>query len=277
MRVEVEPHISLNVLTTEGSGRPFVLVHGLSSNARLWGEVAAALGRAGHPTFAIDLRSHGESDPVDSGHDTTTAASDVATVIRALSLDRPVVAGQSWGGNVVVRLAAEHPELVGALGLVDGGWIDLRWAFDGSWEACERALRPSNMDSVSVKTLRQWVGKSHPGWSPAAVEATLANFRVRADGTLERHLSIPNHMRIVRSMFDDPPIADLLRITAPALFMPAQSPDSERGQRIAATAGKLPSATIEWYEGGDHDLHAQQPDRVAADLLKLAASRDGLP
>ncbi|WP_162907515.1 alpha/beta fold hydrolase [Allorhizocola rhizosphaerae] len=269
MRVEVSRGVWLNVLTADGAGQAFVLVHGLSSNARLWGEVAAALSRAGHPSYSIDLRSHGESSTVDTGHDTVTAAADVATVIRELLLDRPVVAGQSWGGNVVVRLAAKQPELVGAIGLVDGGWIDLREAFDG-WESCERILRPANMDSVTETTLRQWMGRSHPDWSPAAVEAAVANFRVRADGTLERRLSIDNHMRILRSMWDDPPSPDLPLVTVPALLMPAQAAGSERGRRIETAARQMPSATIVWYEGGDHDLHAQQPERVAADLLKLA-------
>src|SRR5215208_7854607 len=107
-------------------GRPFVLVHGLSSNARLWDAVARVLFAAGHDVYAVDLRSHGQSDGAAEGHDTATAASDVAAVIATLGLSAAVVAGQSWGGNVVARLAARHPDRVAALALVDGGWIDLR-------------------------------------------------------------------------------------------------------------------------------------------------------
>lgn len=39
-----------------GGGRPVLLVHGLSSNARLWGGVANQLSAAGHPVVAVDLR-----------------------------------------------------------------------------------------------------------------------------------------------------------------------------------------------------------------------------
>ncbi|MFD0594557.1 alpha/beta fold hydrolase [Catellatospora coxensis] len=120
---------------------PFLLVHGLSSNARLWDEVAGALAAAGHPSWAVDLRGHGESDAPESGYDTGTAAADLAALITALGLDRPVVVGQSWGGNVVVRLAAKHPELPGALGLVDGGWIDLHAAFPDWGRASARCAR----------------------------------------------------------------------------------------------------------------------------------------
>lgn len=270
MRIEVSPGVFLNIIPSEAAGRPpFLLVHGLSSNARLWGEVAATLGRAGHPSFAVDLRSHGESDAPESGYDTATAAADLAVVIKELGLDRPIVAGQSWGGNVVVRLAARHPELVGGIGLVDGGWIDLSATFS-SWEACERALRPTSMDGVSADALRGWISTAHRDWSERAVEATLANLRIHPDGTLERRLSIPRHLQILRSMFDDPPGPDLPQVAARALLLPAVGPDDAKAPRIAAAAAAMRSATIAWHPG-DHDLHAQKPEVIASELLRLVA------
>src|SRR6266540_576228 len=62
------------------SRRPFVLVHGLSSNARLWDGVAGRLAAHGHPVYAVDLRSHGESDRPAEGYDTATAAADLDAV-----------------------------------------------------------------------------------------------------------------------------------------------------------------------------------------------------
>lgn len=269
MRIEVSPGVFLNVVPSAGAARPpFLLVHGLSSNARLWEGVAAALSRAGHPSFAVDLRSHGESDAPESGYDTATAAADLAVVIKELGLDRPIVAGQSWGGNVVVRLAARHPELIGAVGLVDGGWTDLSSSFS-SWEACERVLRPPSMDGATAATLRNWISSAHPDWSEQALEATLANFRTRPDGTLERRLSIPRHMRILRSMWDDPPIADLPHVAARALLLPAAGPDDPKAERVATAAAAMLSATVLWHPGGDHDLHAQQPEVIASELLRL--------
>lgn len=260
----------LHTRDRDGSKRPFLLVHGLSSNARLWDEVAASLSAAGHPTCAVDLRNHGGSSPAETGHDTGTAAADLATVIKELGLDQPIVVGQSWGGYVVVRLAARHPELVSAVGLVDGGWGHMAASF-GSWEDCERKLRPSNMDGVSAKALRGWLTSAHPGWSESAIEATLANFRVRPDGTLERRLPIERHMLILRSMWDEPPTADLPLIKAPALLLPARGPDEPRAEQVKVAAEAMKAATIVWYPDSDHDLHAQHPQRVAADLLRLAA------
>ena len=264
----------------ESSARAFLLVHGLSSNARLWDEVAASLARAGHEAIAVDLRSHGKSDAPDYGYDTATAAADVATIAGHLGIAGAVVAGQSWGGNVVLRLAAVHPGVVAALALVDGGWFSPSDTFD-SWASAERKMRPPDVDGQPAGMMRARMRAGHPQWTDAAIEATLANLRVEPDGTIRRRLSIKHHMEIARSMYDDPPAADYSRIAVPVLLMPAlpddpDDPDAaeQHRARIKRAASALRDASISEYLGGDHDLHAQQPARVADDLLALADRLD---
>jgi pimeloyl-ACP methyl ester carboxylesterase len=273
-RVAVAPGVHLHVRRWPGDRPPaFLLVHGLSSNARLWDEVAGRIAGAGHAAYAVDLRSHGESDQPADGYDTATAAADLAALAETLGLEKVIVAGQSWGGNVAVSLAAEHPRLVAGLALVDGGWIDLSADF-ASWEECAAALRPPDLDGTRVSHVRGWLRRAHPDWSAAAVEATVANLRVAPDGTLTRRLPIPRHLQIVRSMWDDPPRRHLPAVAVPTLLLPAIPRDDPRRaerarSRVAAAAAVLSTATIREYADSDHDLHAQHPDRVAADLLSL--------
>jgi pimeloyl-ACP methyl ester carboxylesterase len=274
--VEVAPGVRLNLRHRPGGGSAFLLVHGLSSNARLWDGVSAYLAEAGHPSYAVDLRSHGDSSSPADGYDTATAAADLAVVIERLGLDRPVVAGQSWGGNVVVRLAARRPDLVRALALVDGGWIDMS-AF-GSWEAAEQVLRPPDIDGRPASEIRGYLVREHEDWSLDAIEATLANLRIEPDGTVSRRLPIEQHMKIVRSMWDDPPWPDYPLISAPVLLMPAVADPAgaddvarRRHSAVERAASALAHAHVRPYPGADHDLHAQHPAQVAADLLALAA------
>ena len=54
-------------------------------------------------------------------------ADDVAVVIRQLGLGCSILVGQSMGGQVVISVAARHPELVGAVASLDSpsnipGW-----------------------------------------------------------------------------------------------------------------------------------------------------------
>jgi pimeloyl-ACP methyl ester carboxylesterase len=273
-RFTVAPGVGLHLRRWPGDRRPFLLVHGLSSNARLWDGVARVLSGAGHPVTAVDLRSHGESDAPPGGYDTATAAEDLA----ALGIRDAVVAGQSWGGNVVVSLAAHHPELVAALALVDGGWLTPSADF-ASWEACETALRPPEIDGLPANALRDMLRESHPDWSTEAIDATQANLRIWHDGTLTRRLPVTRHMQIVRSMWDDPPQPYYSQIRMPVLLIPALPADplaaAGRRSRVEAAAEALADATIREYPGADHDLHAQHPRELAEDLLGLAARLAG--
>lgn len=182
---------------------------------------------AGGMLSPIDLRGHGESDVPASGYDTATAAGDVAAVIAALGLDQPVVAGQSWGGNVVVELAAAFPRLVAAIALVDGGWICPSDTFV-SWAEVLQALTPPDLGDRSWPEVCAMVQAAHPDWAKWAIESTLANLRELPDGTVRARLALEHHLSILRSMWDHS-IADRYpAVTVPSLLLPAGSlPDNE--------------------------------------------------
>ena len=133
---------------------PLVLVHGLASNARLWDGPAREFARRGHPVLALDLRGHGRSDRPDTGYDMATVANDIAEVLGALAADgwqRPLVLGQSWGGNLVVELAHRHPRAVRGVVGVDGGTIELGTSFP-DWSDCERLLAPPRLSGDRKST-----------------------------------------------------------------------------------------------------------------------------
>ena len=179
--VPVADGVRLHVREAAGGGRPFLLVHGLASNARTWDGVAARLAAAGHRAVAVDLRGHGESDAPPAGYDTLTAAADLAALSAALGLDAPVVAGQSWGGNVVLQLAADRPGLASAVAAVDGGWIHLRDAF-GTWEECLARLTPPDFNGVSAPALAARLRAAHPAGPRAASTARSRTSRSTATG-----------------------------------------------------------------------------------------------
>jgi len=102
-----------------GSGPPqAVLLHGGAQNAHTWDTVALALGR---PVLAVDLPGHGHSGwRPDHQYSPATMASDVAVVLRRLAPEaQMMVVGMSLGGLTALCLAAEHPDLVALLVLVD--------------------------------------------------------------------------------------------------------------------------------------------------------------
>src|SRR5262245_47837485 len=97
-----------------GATTPILLVHGLASNARIWDLLAPLIARD-FRVAAIDQRGHGLSDKPADGYEFATAAGDLAGAIAALGWARPLIVGHSWGANVALQLAAEHPSLPGGI------------------------------------------------------------------------------------------------------------------------------------------------------------------
>ena len=276
LSVPVTDDVKLHFRHRPGTASPvFLLVHGMASNARMWDEVADHLTAAGHPVYAADLRGHGESDTPEKGYDTPTAVADLVAACAALGLSQVVVAGHSYGGNVSVRLAAEHPELVAGLALVDGGWLEPAKAFP-SWEAFAGALRPPALDGATARSVSDYFRDIHPDWSPAAIAAAVATMRENPDGSLSRRMTLDQHNSMLRSIWDEPPSPWYPAISVPTLLMPAIPKGADRQwagrirSRIEATTATLRGAAMREYLDSEHDLHAQHPRRVADDLLDLA-------
>lgn len=256
------------------AGLQVLCVHGLASNARMWDGVATHLADRGAAVAAVDQRGHGTSDAPDGGYDFATLTADLVTVLDDLGWDRPAVAGQSWGGNVVVELAARHPDRVGSLVLVDGGTIELQDRF-ADWPTCEAALTPPPIAGMAAADFEAMIRSRHPDWPEAGVQGTLANMEVRPDGTVAPHLSLPHHLAILRGLWEHRPSQRWPALDLPVLVLSAGDPaargryDVAKREEVDRAARLLRHGRVEWIDG-DHDLHAQHPDRVA-DLVAATA------
>jgi pimeloyl-ACP methyl ester carboxylesterase len=265
----------LAVRRAAGTARPFLLVHGLASNARLWDGVARRLAAAGHEVVAVDQRGHGLSEETVDGYDTSTAAADLAALIAELGWvggRAPVVAGQSWGGNVVLTLAARYRD-VAALALVDGGWIHLSDRFP-TFDECWEQLAPPQFDGWTRAELEERARGWNSDWPEEGRLGSLANFGELPDGTVRPHLARVHHRSIVHSLWQDDPRPLYGQITVPTLLMAAVDAVPVGSTPVTEALDAIPDAQVAWYVGAHHDLHAQQPDRCAADLLALASRID---
>jgi N-formylmaleamate deformylase len=106
--------------TGQGDKRPIVLVHGFSDNGLCWTPVARAL-ESEYDVIMPDMRGHGLSERVQPD-DKVDMAADLAALIRALGLDRPVICGHSMGAMVTYQIGVRFPELASALVLEDPPW-----------------------------------------------------------------------------------------------------------------------------------------------------------
>lgn len=249
---------------------PFVLLHGLASNSLMWAGVARRLAEAGHVAVAVDLRGHGLSSKPDGGYDVTSIADEVAALLGALDLGRPIVAGQSWGGNVVLELGYRHPSVVAGVVGVDGGMIHLR-ELHPDWEECRRWKKPPPLTGTLLSRFEATIRVANSDWPEEGIRGVLGCFEVRDDETIAPWLSPDRHIAVLRGMWEHEPRQFYADVSVPVLWLPADSGKSEwlPGKRAAIEEAErmLPRSRTHWFAPAHHDVHAQQPEAVTRVLL----------
>lgn len=114
--------VKVHYWRTGGDKPALVLAHGFSDNGLCWLPTAQALA----PDYDIilpDAVGHGLSSRVRYDQE-IDLASDLAGLIQALRLHRPIVGGHSMGASTAASMAARYPELARALILEDPAWFD---------------------------------------------------------------------------------------------------------------------------------------------------------
>jgi pimeloyl-ACP methyl ester carboxylesterase len=98
---------------------PVLCLHGGGQTAYMYEELGASL-RATHHLVAPDLPSHGDSDPM-AAMEREHIAATLPPLLEHFGLRRVVVVGASLGGIVAITLAAQRPEVVAGIVLIDVG------------------------------------------------------------------------------------------------------------------------------------------------------------
>jgi pimeloyl-ACP methyl ester carboxylesterase len=98
-----------------GDGAPLILIHGGLSTGSQWEPVVPELVADGFRVITPDSRGHGRSTNPAEELSYALIADDVAALIAALGLQRPLVGGWSDGGQVTLELGARHPGAASAL------------------------------------------------------------------------------------------------------------------------------------------------------------------
>ena len=263
-----------------GSGRSLVLLHGLASTCHIWDLVAPVLS-ADYSVLALDQRGHGESSKPEEGYGFPSVAQDLLGFIRGLGLERPIIIGHSWGGDVALEFSVSHPSETSGLCFVDGGMIEPSARYS-SLEETREQMAPPVLTGMTVDEFLDRIrnGNQARMMTPRVEEAILANFFVMEDDTIRPNLSRENHIRIIEALWDHHPPRLYPRVECPVLIMPARQGDNpaalqrleRREASVAAAAGSIPRSKVVWLEDSVHDVPLQRPDLVASVIREHIAA-----
>ena len=277
--------VGLHARDWGGSGQAVVLLHGLASNARIWDGVASRLAGAGLRVVALDQRGHGASEQPSSGYDFATIGRDLLAALAALGIERPVLAGHSWGANVALRFAADRPGALAGLALVDGALLGVAEWTGPTLDEARRRLAPPRF----AVPLADWLARAGrfdavgSGGQPWVRDYLRAGVDVDDQGVARSRFQFDNHMQVVDALYGQRPPELYPLVACPVLLCPAADPaddathaQAKRGAAVRAS-GLLPSATLTWFEDTMHDIPLQRPAELAAELARFADSVKEVP
>lgn len=143
--------VAMHYYCTGRRGTPIVLIHGLGSSAEIWAALMLLLNKE-YLVYAPDLPGFGRTPLAPEGTNISTHVLYLERFLDALGYPRVTLVGNSLGGWIATRFAAEHPERVERLYLLNSA-----------------GLRRENMHSPYVedrneanRSLEQMLGYSLP-------------------------------------------------------------------------------------------------------------------
>ena len=252
-------------------GPAVLLLHGLSSNAGFWARLAAQL--PGRRLVALDQRAHGASTAPEAGYEPAVLAADAAALIEELDLGRVVVAGHSWGGTIALQLAADRPDLVAGLAVIDGPVRP--WSETGlTWEQAEKFMQPP---LPLYADLEQAVAEKRAflkaAWDEDLVDFVRAGLVAEGSG-FRLPLTAAIRVQILRSMFFQGYDVLWTQVRCPVLLALSTGGAGEstftdfKRKSSALVSEQVPGTVVHWYEGG-HDIPIERPAEMAAELERL--------
>lgn len=266
--------IETRELVLEGSGPPFLLIHGFADSADTWRPLLAELAAAGRAAVAIDLAGFGASHGADLGGGEMLPRWDamVAEAVERLGAahGEVFVAGNSLGGCLAMR-AAQDPELplAGIVPIAPAGLDMARWFPLIESERMLRLLRRSPFP-VPELLVREVVGRVYVNLAFAdrsrATPELIASF-TRHLPTVGRSTAILEIGRRLLPELANP--FDLGAIDCPLLLV-----WGDRDRMVFTTGAErvlrtVPYSDIEVIDGCGHCPQVEMPAELADLLLRF--------
>ena len=245
---------------TGGSGEPLVLVHGLGGRALDFAPMMPALAR-NHRVFAPDLLGYAASDRPDVDYSVTLQTGILRQFLDSHGLARVDLAGWSMGGWIALDFAAQSPERVRRLVLLDSAGTKFAPTFD------LRLLSPHTMGEM--KALEKLL-TPHPVWAPEFVIRDFLRVLQDEDWVIRRTVA---SMVTGREFME----GKLSGVTMPVLMVWGKQDVLTPLTVADEMRREMPQSVLVVLDGCGHIAPLECHDRVLQEMQRFLASNPPLP
>jgi non-heme chloroperoxidase len=186
--VTVDSVVRLEVLDWGGSGRPVVFL-GCYLTGHSYDNIAPKLTDRFH-VYAVTRRGVGASDHPATGYSPQRRADDILEVIDVLKMQKPILVGNSCGGDILHTLGARDPERIGGLMYLDAAEDPTLTMADYDMPSVDRAHLPARVGAPDTVSLPEAEMRQLDKWplDPTIRRAIVEDNRVRPDYA---HIRVP--------------------------------------------------------------------------------------
>jgi non-heme chloroperoxidase len=240
---------------------PLLFVHGIADSWHAFERVLDRLPESVR-AIAVTQRGHGDAGRPASGYRPGDFARDLLGFLDAIELEAAVIVGGSSGGHVARRFAIDHPERTLGLVLL-GSPFSLRDKPGAAeiWEVVSRLEDP-----IGEEWLREIVEGMVVQPVPKPFVETL----------VQENLKVPARVwkATFQGLLEDDASEEVGRIQAPTLILWGDHDSILPLSDQEAYATAIPRARLVTYSGAGHAFYWEEPQRVAADLVRFLEDVD---
>jgi pimeloyl-ACP methyl ester carboxylesterase len=217
----------------QGGGKPLLLIHGGALTADSWQPYLAAFAER-YRVIAPDTRGHGRTANPAGRLSFELLAEDVAALVRALDLQKPLIYGYSDGGQVALEIGMRYSDLPGAL-VVGGAHLEVT-------EGSRRWVRSILGDAESPDVDFERFERENPEFAAG----------LRQDHGPDRWTALLREIKPMWNAKLNYTPDDFARIVAPTLVLVGDRDDFVPVEDAAAMYRLLPQAELAVVPGADH-------------------------
>ena len=257
------------------SRHALLMLHGYASTSEMWSDVATDLARE-FRVIALDIRGYGQSDRAeDMDYTRATQLEDLEAFVDAVGLRSLTLVGHSMGGALAICYAAEHPEIVTALVVVEAAPEVLRSGIEG---VRRLLLAGDGFDSVdaAVEAFRPYQPYASTEQLERRVHSVL---KMNEDGRLVWDFDEAFRDPQIRPPEPDPGqrrLSDLWdsadRVQCPTMIIRGQDTDMLTPEAIQRLHRRIAGSRVSLIEDAGHHVPTDQPASLALNIREFLQS-----
>ena len=238
---------------------PMLLLHGFAQTCHSWDFVALGFSDD-YRVIVLDQRGHGDSDwAADGDYSPETQQNDISAIVREIGLEDFTLMGLSMGGRNSFTYAANNPDKVRALVIVDAGPQNMQ---QGTQNIRNFVQQDDELDSVDAFVER--VLKYNPRRAPEQIRGSIMhNLKQLPNGKwtwkYDKRLRSPG-----RRMGNDPETEKRLwgyleALQCPTLLVRGGASDIIAMDTAEKMRKAIPNSQMSTIEGAGHLVMGDSP------------------